>query len=72
MAVSSYTLESVITARDEFSAKFDQMMGKMMNSMRKGQRQTEFFQGSLTRMFAKFSIIEHGIRRVASMIEKSS
>ena len=69
MAVSTNTLEAVIVARDQFSAKFDQMMGKMVNSMKKGQRHTEFFSGALTRMFAKFSIIEHGIRRVGSIMK---
>ena len=70
MPVSGNTLECIIQARDQFSAKFESIMNRAMTSMQKGQKQTDFFSGSLVRMFAKFSIIEHGIRRVASMFEQ--
>ncbi len=68
---SQNTLEAIIAARDEFTAVFERIMGRAMTTMAKGQRQSDFFSGSLTRMFAKFSIIEHGLRRLGSIIEQT-
>ncbi len=68
MPVSENTLQCIIAARDEFTAVFEKIMGRAMTTMQKGQKQTDFFSGGLVRMFAKFSIIEHGLRRLGTYI----
>lgn len=66
--MTNYILEAVIKARDEFSSTYGKIIDRVEEGTKRAAKTNEFFSGSLVAMTAKFSILEHGIRRVVSML----